>query len=286
MSSIWESTTPDLYYAGAAMEGRNRRSPMGFIHGYRYGVRALHRLLEERYEGIPTPSETFELKTADDLKKLGERMIKRMSVSSGLYEAYGILCDTLVFDTEKGSAEVFYELPADHVLEDPHFANKKMMLFTLEYGFNNFGTSDINAFIRRNDPERPGCVAYLHPVFRYYEDGLFVKGRNVRSSAVVRYDKEADEFDGDLGHEKPRNILWNFINEITKVTTEVFPEQHFQNTEERGGFTPVRPGERLEDPGLPQCTLKLGGLQVADFDHLQRVTRRDDGTVPPWVHTL
>ena len=101
MSSTWESTTPDLYYAGAAMEGRNRRSPTGFIHGYRYTCRALFRTLESRYEAVPTPSEEFDLRDAADLMRLGEHIMERISLSSGLYECYGIMADALVFDPEK-----------------------------------------------------------------------------------------------------------------------------------------------------------------------------------------
>ena len=212
LNSNWESTVPDLFYVGAAMEGRNRRSPTGFIHGYRYTVRTLFRLLEERYEGVPTPSETFELANGEDLARLGERMIKRISTTSALYECYGILADVLVFDTKNKKAELFYELPADYILEHSYFADKKIVISTLEYGFNMFGNSDINAFVRRNDPERPGCVAYLHPVYRYYENGIFERGRNIRSSAVIRYDDSAQDFDGDFSLAKPRNVVMNFIN--------------------------------------------------------------------------
>jgi thioredoxin reductase len=286
LSSSWESTTPDLYYAGAAMEGRNRRSPTGFIHGYRYTVRALFRMMEDRYEGVPTPNEEFDLKNAEDLQRVSEHMIKRISISSGLYEAYGIMCDTLVFDTEKGKAQLFYEMPADYILEHPQFSDKKIMLFTLEYGFDNFPNSDINAFVRRNDPERPGCVAYLHPVFRFYENGRFVKGRNTRSSAVIRYDKPADDFEGDLAHEKPRNIVQNFINEIVQVTPEIFPEEHFYNTEERGGFTAWPADKRVENHNLPQCVLEVGGIQVRDFDHIANLPEGAERPVPPWVHTM
>lgn len=286
MSSMWESSVPDLFCLGAVMEGRNRRSPTGFIHGYRYTVRALFRMLEDRYEGVSTPSEEFDLKSMEDLKHLGEHLIKRISLSSGLYEAYEVLCDTLVIDPEQGKAQVFYELPVDHVLEHPYFADKKIVLFTLEYGFNNFPNTDINTFVRRNDPERPGCVAFLHPVFRYYENGSFVKGRNTRSSAVIRYDKPADEFEGDLAHEKPRNIILNFINEVAQVTSEVFPEEHFYNTEERGGFTPWPPEQRIENHGLPQCELTVGGQQVGDFKHLVNLPRGSSESVPPWVHTV
>ncbi len=283
---MWEISVPELFYLGAVMEGRNRRSPTGFIHGYHYTVRALFRMLEDRYEGVPTPNEEFDLKNVEDLKHLGEHVIKRISLSSGLYEGYEILCDTVVIDPQLGKAQIFYELPVDYVLEHPYFADKKVVLFTLEYGFNNFPNTDINTFVRRNDPERPGCVAFLHPVFRYYENGSFVKGRNTRSSGVIRYDKPADEFEGDLAHEKPRNVILNFINEVAQVTNEVFPEEHFYNTEERGGFTPWPPEQRIENHGLPQCALTVGGPQVSDFKHLVNLPRGPSKSVPPWVHTI
>jgi hypothetical protein len=287
MSSSWESTTPDLFYAGAPMEGRNRRSPTGFIHGYRYTCRALFRILEQRYENVPTPSEEFDLRDSDDLVRLGEHMMKRISLSSGLYETYGIMADTLVFDKETRKAKVVYELPADFILEQPEFAgeNKEILLFTLEFGFDNFPNADLNSFVRRNDPERPGCVAYLHPVFRYYKNGVFVKGRNTRSSQVIRYDKEGYEFEGDFGYEKPRNILLNFINEIAGVTPEVFPEDHFANNEERGGFTEWAPEQMKDGSWLPQCKLQIGGPQVGDFEHLEMAERRGAGPIPPWIHT-
>jgi hypothetical protein len=286
ISSSWESTVPDLFYLGAAMEGRNRRSPTGFIHGYRYTVRALFRILEDRYQQVPTPHDSFELKDCEDLKQVAERMIKRLSISSGLYEAYGIMCDTLVLDPVEKTAEVFYDLPADYVLENSYFTSKKIMLFTLEYGFDNFPGADLNTFVRRNDPERPGCVAYLHPVFRYYENGNFVKGRNTRSSAVIRYDREAADFEGDLNVEKPRNIIQNFINEVCHVTSEVFPEDHFYNDEDRGGFSPWPSEKPVGKHGLPQCALEIGGPQVRDFDHLTRVEREPGKSLPPWVHTM
>jgi thioredoxin reductase len=287
MSSTWESTTPDLYYAGAAMEGRNRRSPTGFIHGYRYTCRALFRTLENRYEGVPTPSEEFDLRDAADLMRLGEHIMERISLSSGLYECYGIMADALVFDPENKKARLVYELPADYILEHPEYTagDKQIMLFTLEFGFDNFPNADLNSFVRRNDPERPGCVAFLHPVFRHYKGGVFVKGRNTRSSQVIRYDKPADVFEGDFGHEKPRNILLNFINEIVGVTSEAFPEEHFYNTEDRGGFTPWPPDQRKDGSWLPQCELQVGGQQVRNFDHLEKMPEGVGVPIPPWVHT-
>jgi thioredoxin reductase len=56
-TSEWESTNvPDLYFAGTLMQVRDfKRSTGGFIHGFRYGVRALHRMLERKYHGAVWP---------------------------------------------------------------------------------------------------------------------------------------------------------------------------------------------------------------------------------------
>jgi thioredoxin reductase len=50
-TSEWESTNvPDLYFAGTLMQVRDyKKSTGGFIHGFRYSVRALHRMLEKKY---------------------------------------------------------------------------------------------------------------------------------------------------------------------------------------------------------------------------------------------
>ena len=284
MSSAWESTTPDLFFIGAAMDGRNRRGPNTSIHGFRYAVRSVFNYTEQRYHSVPTPNEVFPLKTKDDLLTLGRSMIKRISISSGLYEGHSLMSDALVFDNEAGVARVFYEMPIDYFLENPYFTSKTVMLFTLEFGYNQFSNADPNVFVRHNDPQRPGCVAHLHPAFRVYENGKFLKGRNTRSGTTVRFDEAANGFEGEVSDDKPRNILLNFINEFAGVTDEVFSEEHFSSEEDRGGFRELRPGEMLKNPGLPECDLVVGGQQVMDFEHMLEGGRRDDGTIAPWQH--
>lgn len=284
LNSAYESTTPDLYFIGAAMDGRNRRGPNTSIHGFRYATRAVFNYTEQRYHGVPTPNEVFPLKDKEDLVALGTSMVHRYSTSSGLYEGHSLMADCLVFDNEAGVARVFYEMPIDYFLENPYFTSKTIMLFTLEFGFDRFPGTDPNAHVRHNDPMRPGCVAHLHPAFRVYEKGEFLRGRNTRSSTTVRWDEAAAGFEGEVSDEKPRHILFNFINEFAGVTDYVFPEEQFYNTEDRGGFRALAEGEMLKNPGLPECALQVGGQQVLDFEHLLHTPRRADGTIPPWQH--
>jgi thioredoxin reductase len=284
LNSTWESTTPDLFFIGTAMAGRNLRSPTTTLHGFRYAIRAVFNFIEQRYENVLTPNRVFPLKTRADLEVLGKEMIRRVSISSGLFQCNSILGDAVVFDKDAGEARVFYEMPIDYFLESPDFAEKTVMYFTLELGFNNFPGQDPNVFVRRNDPSRPGCVGVIHPVARLYENGKFVKGRSTRGSVGSRYDEDYKGFEHEMDDVKPRNIVLNFINEVACVTDETFSENHFFNTEERGGFRELEPGEVLTNPGLPECALVVGGEQVSDFGHFRQVSRRADGTIPPWVH--
>lgn len=263
LNHLWESTVPDMYFLGTNMAARDKKSASGFIHGFRYNVRTLFRLLEHKFHSKALPSEQFELKDEMDLKKLGSHLVTRLSTTSALYQLFGTLCDVLIL--EDGKAEFYYELPVAYVLMEPEFKNKKIVIFTLELGFDNFenGFEDSLNFIRRNDPERPGSAAFLHPVFRYYENGQFVKGANTRSSVVVRFDEMADLLDGDLANEKPRNMLLNFINSLVHVTDTVYSEEHFCSDPERGGFTPWdRNDSRIANHGLQRCTLTVDGPQV------------------------
>src|SRR5215813_530288 len=92
-TSEWESTNiPDLYFAGTLMQVRDyKKSTCGFIHGFRYGVRALHRILERKYYGNEWPHR--DLKT--DARELMEAVIARVNRSSALWQQFGFLCDMI-----------------------------------------------------------------------------------------------------------------------------------------------------------------------------------------------
>lgn len=57
-TSEWESmNVKDLYFAGTLTQMRDyKKSTSGFIHGFRYNVRALHRILEKKYHDQPWPN--------------------------------------------------------------------------------------------------------------------------------------------------------------------------------------------------------------------------------------
>ena len=55
----WQSTVPDLYVIGTAMQARDRQAASGFIHGIRYNVRTLTNMLRNTYDGFELKKEVF-----------------------------------------------------------------------------------------------------------------------------------------------------------------------------------------------------------------------------------
>lgn len=267
LNSSWESS-PDLYYIGAPMASRDKKTTSGLVHGFRYCVRSAFNIIVNRDHGVPFPSERFSLKNEEDLQNLGTHLISRFSTTSALYQLFGLMSDVLVI--EDGYVELFYELPVEYVIKDSEFSRKKIVLLTLELGFEKFenGFKDTLNFIRLNDSqERTGCVSYLHPVYRLYENGEFIRGSNARSSTVVRFDPACDLIDGDLANLKPRNMLLNFLNSVTEVCDTVFPEDHFCADPERHGFVLWEKDDpRTQNHGLQRCSLKPEDPQVTAVD--------------------
>ena len=68
---------PILFPAGAASHAVDyRRSAGGFIHGFRYNSRALHKHLEWKYNGVKWPSLTI------DAVDLTDHIVKRVNEAS------------------------------------------------------------------------------------------------------------------------------------------------------------------------------------------------------------
>ena len=56
---MWESSVKNLFFIGAPMQSIDREAASGFIHGFRYNIRTLSNLLQERYLKVPLPRATL-----------------------------------------------------------------------------------------------------------------------------------------------------------------------------------------------------------------------------------
>nr|WP_042197180.1 NAD(P)-binding domain-containing protein [Kibdelosporangium sp. MJ126-NF4]CEL22795.1 Larval mesenchyme specific protein [Kibdelosporangium sp. MJ126-NF4]CTQ89936.1 Larval mesenchyme specific protein [Kibdelosporangium sp. MJ126-NF4] len=175
-TSEWQSTNvPGLYFAGTMMQVRDfKKSTSGFIHGFRYTVKALHRILERKIEGREWPS----VDCPADARALSDAIIARVNRSSALWQQFGKLGDLI--SVNGGSAAYYEEVPVDYA-HDSRFADDYFTV-TLEYGpdHDKVDPFDINVGrIAQDTPGQAHDAAYLHPVVRHFQRGALLAEHHV-----------------------------------------------------------------------------------------------------------
>ncbi|XP_012939152.1 FAD-dependent oxidoreductase domain-containing protein 2 [Aplysia californica] len=157
-----------MFYAGTASHSLDfRKSAGGFIHGFRYTARALHKLLEWRYEGVPWPSVTV------DRTDLSNLIVKRLNEASGNYQMFQMLGDIAIFSKDGQSAQYIEEFPI-HLLHEltqrTGIPASEVLVIVMEYGKNFSGPgNDIFRSDRAvGEPYEAHESNFLHPVLYYY----------------------------------------------------------------------------------------------------------------------
>ncbi|QFY13039.1 SidA/IucD/PvdA family monooxygenase [Nonomuraea phyllanthi] len=166
----YESTTvPGLYFAGTLTQQRDfKQGTSGFIHGYRYGARALYRILASRHHGGSWPADEVE-PTPD---AISDAIIDRVNRSSALWQQFGVLGD--VVTVNGGPALYQREVPVAYAADGGLGPARHRFVVTLEYGADHDCADPFDISIPRvaeNDAEHAYDASYLHPVVRYYRDG-------------------------------------------------------------------------------------------------------------------
>ena len=223
LDATWQTTVPDLYCIGTSMQVRDRKAATPFIHGFRYNIRTLARLLAEKHDGVDLPARRFPFGGEDDVDAVARFLVDRVSTTSGLYQQFGVLCDVVLIEGDQ--ARVFSELPVDYVhqREGMHDAENKVTV-TLEYGFDRYPSRDPLSFILPADFRRPETSAFLHPVFRYYRRGELAEEMHLTETLIVRYDYHSGEKLRVNGHQ---NRIGNFLGRTTGVGSSTRREDVF-----------------------------------------------------------
>jgi thioredoxin reductase len=177
-TSEWQSTNvPDLYFAGTLMQVRDfKKSTTGFIHGFRYTIRALHHLLEQKYYGVTWPH-TYVPLEADALM---EAVIARVNRSSALWQQFGVMSDVIALGDD--GADYYEEVPVDYVHAYGIDQADDYFTVTLEYGpdHDQIDPFDISVGrIAQSDAERSHQGRYLHPVVRHFSHGELLAEHHV-----------------------------------------------------------------------------------------------------------
>ncbi|XP_050391340.2 FAD-dependent oxidoreductase domain-containing protein 2 [Patella vulgata] len=170
MHNYESTTTKGMFVAGTASHSLDhRKSAGGFIHGFRYTARALHHILESRYEGVIWPHKTYKS------SELVNVLLKRMNEASGTYQMFSVLGDVVVFRDNRESFEYYEEFPINLLHEFTNITGAEageLIAVVLQYGANFSGPgNDIFRTDRATgEPSEAHKSNFLHPVLYYYKD--------------------------------------------------------------------------------------------------------------------
>jgi hypothetical protein len=163
------------------MQARDyKKTTSAFIHGFRYNMRCLFRVLERRYEGGAWPRRGVGAATPE---RLGEALLERINRSSALWQQFGYLADMVRLEDD-GTATYFEEVPVDLVREAAAPGglgdHPNYLLLTLEYGHDH---QQMNPFavdrVARTAVDQAEESNFLHPVVRLYRHGALVAEHHV-----------------------------------------------------------------------------------------------------------
>ncbi|MFH8592683.1 NAD(P)-binding domain-containing protein [Streptomyces rimosus] len=212
-TGAWESTNvPGLYFAGTITQARDfKKTTSGFIHGFRYGVRALHRILEARHHGRPWPARTLPL-TAEAVT---DAAIARVNRSSALFQMFGFLADAVLVDRD-GTVRYCEEVPVDHLhtaVADGGFGDiDRYFTVTLEYGEGHDKVNPFDITAGRNSQQDTTGLdgRYLHPVIRAFDGAA--PGKATAEHHVT--ENLENEWDSEEVHRAPlRSFLRTRLSE-------------------------------------------------------------------------
>ncbi len=183
-TSEWESTNvKDLYFAGTLTQMRDfKKTTSGFIHGFRYNVRALYRIFEQKYHDMEWPHRRL-----DPLPEaLVNAIIKRLNTSSALWQQFGFLCDVIVISGQGEDALYYEDVPTDYVHTSAFGKQEHYYLVTLEYG-PDYTEYPFN-FNRYVEPTEAHLNPQLHPVIRRFEGSKLIAEQHILDELEAQWD--------------------------------------------------------------------------------------------------
>jgi thioredoxin reductase len=205
-TSAWESANvKDLYFAGMLMQMRDyKKSQSAFIHGFRYNVAALRRILNARHEGLEWPFETI----GDNPESLTEAILRRINQASGLWQQFGFLADIVV--PNGASARYYTDVPLDYVKDGGLGAGLEYLAVTLEYGhadpnFDPFTSERVS----QTDARYAARSQLLHPIIRRFQGDRCVAEHHILENLFSEWKQPQ--------HRLP---LFEFVKELRLAAAE------------------------------------------------------------------
>lgn len=175
-TSEWESTNvKDLYFIGTLMQMRDYKKYMsGFIHGFRYNIDALSKILSHKYHAEDLPCDKIEKSP----EAIAHAIINRVNISSALWQQPGYLCDVVVL-SGKSYPLYYQDLPVDYLHEKMMSNHNDYFLISLEYGKIDVADPFNVERIERSDKDKAELSNFLHPIIRQYREGKLISEHHI-----------------------------------------------------------------------------------------------------------
>ncbi|MFL6196146.1 MAG: NAD(P)-binding domain-containing protein [Thermoanaerobaculia bacterium] len=158
----WESiNVPGLYFAGTIQQANDfKKGTSGFIHGFRYTVRALFRMLEKKHHAKGWAA-SHEIEATPE--GLVDAALARLNGCSAMWQQFGFLHDVIVVDEDWDRATYYEEMPLAYIHESEIGESTHYYTVTLEFGKVE---GDPFAIVRNPEPGKAEESVFLHPVIR------------------------------------------------------------------------------------------------------------------------
>jgi hypothetical protein len=204
-TAAWESVNvPDLFFAGTITQARDfKKSTSGFIHGFRYGVRALHRILEHRYHGVAWPATDL----SPTPEAIADAVIARVNRTSALWQLFAFMADAVLAGPD-GSLRYAEEVPVAHLheaVERGDFGDiDSYLTVTLEYGADHDKVNPFDITVGRVSQEDTSGLdgRYLHPVIRHFRGACGAEHQTPRGACGADHQTPRGAYGAD--HQTPR----------------------------------------------------------------------------------
>jgi thioredoxin reductase len=171
-SSFESVNNVNMFFMGTITHSLDyKKATSGFIHGFRYNARALFKILNERYNYIPLPRETV----SNNNQSILDHMLDRINHADGIWQQPGFLAD--LFLIKEDTIEHIRELPVPYIMDS--FKSTPYYVLTLEYGAPIEGDPFNVERIHRENVDKSSQSQFLHPVVRYYENGLLISQHDI-----------------------------------------------------------------------------------------------------------
>ncbi|CAD5126215.1 DgyrCDS14384 [Dimorphilus gyrociliatus] len=136
----------NIYFTGVLTHSLDfKKSAGGFIHGYRYTTRALHRLLEWKNHGVVWPHQP-----AEPFNQLVPWIVKRVNEASAPYQMFQVLGDVIVINEKEETFEAYEEYPLTSLDEFEIRTGRNVtsvIVVVFEYGDGFSGEENVSYYL-------------------------------------------------------------------------------------------------------------------------------------------